>query len=52
MSKPVPQSLKMSLFSPLFMSQAAAWGRKRCRIKGLSAKSRVIYQDLHDCQWS
>jgi len=36
----------MSLFSLLFAGPAWVNGRKRCRIKGLSAKSRLIYQDF------
>jgi hypothetical protein len=35
----------MSLFSLFFTPSAASKYRKRCPIKGLSAKSRVIYHD-------
>ncbi len=37
----------MSLFSLLLRTAAWLWPKKRCRIKGLSAKSRVNYQDKH-----
>jgi hypothetical protein len=36
----------MSLFSPLFRLQSFADYRKRCPIKDLSAKLRVVYQDF------
>ena len=36
---------RMSLFSPLLQGGAGAADKNRCRIKGLSAKSRVNYQD-------
>jgi hypothetical protein len=36
----------MSLFSLLFVTAAVTEGKERCRIKGLGAQSRVIYQDL------
>jgi hypothetical protein len=39
-------SSKMSLFSLLLAWRAASGCQKRCSIKGLSAKSPVIYQDI------
>jgi hypothetical protein len=33
------------VFSPLLVRATAATGQKRCRIKGLSAELRVIYQE-------